>query len=63
VINEVRIVGSRCGPFRPAIDALADGRIAVAPLIDAVYPLGDAPAAFAHAASPGTLKILVDSAA
>src|SRR5436853_1764968 len=39
VINEVTIVGSRCGRFAPALTALAEGRVAVAPLIDAVYPL------------------------
>jgi threonine dehydrogenase-like Zn-dependent dehydrogenase len=63
VIDEVTIVGSRCGPFAPALAALADGRVAVAPLIDAVYPLDDAVAAVARAASPGTLKVLVDTQA
>jgi alcohol dehydrogenase len=62
VINEVTVVGSRCGPFRPALDALASGRVAVAPLVDAVYPLDDAPAAFARAAEPGVLKVLVSAA-
>jgi threonine dehydrogenase-like Zn-dependent dehydrogenase len=61
VINEVTIVGSRCGRFSPALAALADGRVSVAPLIDAVYPLDEAVAAFAHAARPGTLKVLVDA--
>jgi len=61
VINEVTIVGSRCGRFPPALAALANGSVSVAPLIDAVYPLGEAVAAFAHAARPGTLKVLVDA--
>jgi len=61
VINEVTIVGSRCGRFAPALEALAAGRISVAPLVDAVYPLEDAMAAFAHAARPGTFKVLVDA--
>jgi len=61
VINEVTIVGSRCGRFAPALAALAQRRVAVAPLIDAVYPLDDSVAAFAHAARPGTLKVLVDA--
>jgi len=61
VINEVTIVGSRCGRFSPALAALAHGRVSVAPLIDAVYPLDEAVAAFAHAARPGTLKVLVDA--
>jgi threonine dehydrogenase-like Zn-dependent dehydrogenase len=63
VINEVTIVGSRCGPFPPALAALVAGRISVAPLIDAVYRLDDAAAAFARAAAPSTLKVLVDSQA
>ena len=60
VINEVTILGSRCGPFPTALAALASRRVSVAPLIDAVYPLDDAVAGFARAATPGTLKILVD---
>lgn len=61
VVNEVTIVGSRCGRMRPALDALAAERVAVEPLIDAVFPLDDAPAAFARAATPGTLKVLLDA--
>jgi alcohol dehydrogenase len=61
VINEVAVVGSRCGRFAPALEALASARISVAPLIDAVYPLGDAVAAFQRAANPETLKVLVDA--
>ena len=61
VINEVTIVGSRCGPFAPALAALAGGRITVAPLVDAVYPLDDAVGAFARAAEPGVLKVLIEA--
>lgn len=39
VVDEITLVGSRCGPFQAAIDALADGRIVVKPLIEGVYPL------------------------
>jgi threonine dehydrogenase-like Zn-dependent dehydrogenase len=60
VINEVTIVGSRCGPFSPALAALAAGRLSVAPLVDRVYPLDDGQRAFTHAATAGTLKILLD---
>ena len=59
VIHEVTIVGSRCGPFRPALDALASGRLRVSSLIAATYPLADGVGAFAHAARPGALKILL----
>jgi threonine dehydrogenase-like Zn-dependent dehydrogenase len=56
----VALVGSRCGPFVPAVELLASGRIDVAPLIQARYPLADGVRAFDHAARPGTLKVLVD---
>lgn len=59
VIDEVRVVGSRCGPFAPAIAALAAGTIDVRPLIQAVLPLDDAEAAFAAATGPGARKILL----
>ncbi len=59
VIDEFQVVGSRCGPFRPAIDALASGAIDVSPLIEKVYPLQKAEEAFAHAARPGTRKIVL----
>jgi len=63
VINEVTIVGSRCGPFAPALAALAAGRVRVGPLVEARYPLDDGVAAFAHAARPGALKVLIDPGA
>jgi threonine dehydrogenase-like Zn-dependent dehydrogenase len=59
VINEVTVVGSRCGRFPPALQALAQARIAVTSLIDAMYPLTAGDEAVAHAARPGTLKILL----
>jgi len=63
VINEVTIVGSRCGPFAPALAALAAGRVRVAPLVEARYPLDDGVAAVARAARPGALKVLIDPGA
>jgi threonine dehydrogenase-like Zn-dependent dehydrogenase len=39
VVDEITLVGSRCGPFETAIEALAGGRIDVKPLIDGIYPL------------------------
>jgi threonine dehydrogenase-like Zn-dependent dehydrogenase len=60
VINEVTIIGSRCGPFRPALDSLAGGDIAVAPLIERTYPLAEGTEALAAAARRGALKILLD---
>ena len=50
VVDEVTLVGSRCGPFDRAIAMLAAGRILVAPLVAATYPLEQYAAAFEHAA-------------
>jgi threonine dehydrogenase-like Zn-dependent dehydrogenase len=59
VVNEVTLVGSRCGPFAPALQLLAERRVDVRPLIHARYPLDQGLAAFAHAARPGTLKVQI----
>jgi threonine dehydrogenase-like Zn-dependent dehydrogenase len=59
VIHEVTVIGSRCGPFPPALAALASGSVRVAPLVAATYPLTDGAEAFAHAARPGVLKVLL----
>jgi threonine dehydrogenase-like Zn-dependent dehydrogenase len=61
VIHEITVVGSRCGPFAPALRALADRSVAVAPLIAARRPLGDAAEALALARAPGTLKVLIEA--
>ena len=60
VVNEVTLLGSRCGPFGPALRLLERGLVDVTPLIQARYPLAAAGAAFEHAARPGALKVLVD---
>ena len=60
VVDEITLVGSRCGPFARALATLARGDVDPRPLVEARYPLDDAVAAFAHAARPGTLKVLVD---
>lgn len=60
VVDEIRIVGSRCGPFPTALESLADGRIRVDDLVDALYPLPEVRKAFRHAGRPGVLKILLE---
>lgn len=60
VIDEVNIIGSRCGPFAPALKMIADATVKVDDLISARYPLEDALMAFAHAERPDTLKVLFD---
>jgi len=59
VVDEITLVGSRCGPFAPALELLAQRKVDVAPLVHARYPLAEAVAAFEHAARPGALKILL----
>lgn len=59
VVNEIRVVGSRCGPFEAGLRLLEQGLIDVRPLVEACYPLSEAAAAFEHAARPGILKVLL----
>jgi alcohol dehydrogenase len=60
VVDEVHLVGSRCGPFPVALAAMADGSVDPRPLVDARYPLAEAEVALAHASRPGTLKVLLE---
>jgi alcohol dehydrogenase len=59
VINEIQVLGSRCGRFAPALKALADGRVDPSFLIEKAYPLDEALAAFEHAARRGAKKVLL----
>ena len=59
VINEITVVGSRCGLFPPALQALTDGSVSVTPLIDTTFALADGQTALAYAARPGTRKVLI----
>lgn len=57
VINEVNVIGSRCGSLPMALSVLPDLELPVASLLAATYGLANAEAAFAHAAGSGVLKI------
>lgn len=59
VVNEITLVGSRCGRFETAIELLRSGKIRVAEMISDRFPLSQAPRAFARAAAPGVLKVLL----
>ncbi len=59
VVDEITVVGSRCGPFHPALQLLSKKAIDVRSTIEKEYRLADALEAFAHAAQPGTRKILL----
>lgn len=59
VVDEVTVIGSRCGPFAPALRLLASGRVQVEPLIQARYALGDGVAAVRYAGQRGVLKVVI----
>jgi threonine dehydrogenase-like Zn-dependent dehydrogenase len=60
VINEVQVVGSRCGPFPPAMRALENGSVDVGSLIQERVRLADGLEALRIAAMPGALKVLIE---
>ena len=59
IVNEITLVGSRCGRFEPAIELLKNGLINVADMISERMPLHRAPEAFRTAAKSGVLKVLL----
>ena len=59
VIDELNIVGSRCGPFPPALKLLVSGGLRVEKYITATYPLKDMDRAIEKARTKGTTKVQV----
>ncbi|HSE38780.1 MAG TPA: alcohol dehydrogenase catalytic domain-containing protein [Blastocatellia bacterium] len=59
VVNELTIVGSRCGRFRPALDMAVRGSLDLSALISREYPLEEGLRAFEEAAAPETMKIVL----
>lgn len=59
VIDEITVIGSRCGPFIPAIEALSEKRVDVAPLISKIFPLEQGVEALEYAARKGVLKVVL----
>ncbi len=59
VVDEINIVGSRCGPFAPALRLMESRQVDPTVLIDSEFSLRDALKAFEHAAETGVLKVLV----
>jgi len=60
VIDEVTILGSRCGPFDRALTALEDREVDVLPMISARYSLDQGVEALEHARTKPSLKVLID---
>jgi threonine dehydrogenase-like Zn-dependent dehydrogenase len=59
VVDEVNIVGSRCGPFEPALRLMEKGEVDPSALVTAEFKLDEALQAFERAAQTGVLKVLV----
>jgi len=59
VVNEIAIIGSRCGPFPQAINALEEKKVAVKPLISKIFPLEEGLKAFKSASAKGILKVIL----
>jgi len=60
VVDEITLIGSRCGPFSAALDLLAAGKVDVASLIQSRFSLTEGLAAFEQAQQKGMLKVLLD---
>jgi threonine dehydrogenase-like Zn-dependent dehydrogenase len=59
VVNEITLVGSRCGRFEPAMNLLSTRKINVADMISEEFPLSEGPAGFKRAAQKGVMKVLL----
>ena len=62
IVNELTLVGSRCGRFEASLPLLAENRIPVDKLVADRFPLSEAVAAFRRAAEKGVLKVLLEAA-
>ncbi len=60
IVQEITLVGSRCGRFAPALKLLKTGKLNLDAMIDSRFPLAEASRAFARASEKGVLKVLLD---
>ena len=59
VINEISLIGSRCGPFKPAIQAIKSGAVDVLSLVSKIYSLDDGLKALKYASEKGVIKVIL----
>lgn len=59
VINEITVLGSRCGQFKPALRLLENNRIDFKSFISGIYSVDDAIEAFEKNKNKDTLKVLI----
>jgi len=60
VVDEITLVGSRCGPFEPALEALRERKVAVQPLVSGKFHLESGAEALAAAGRSGALKVIIE---
>ncbi len=60
VVDEITVIGSRCGPFAPALEHLASDPSLTEGLVSARFPMSEVAAAFTRAAAPDALKVLLE---
>lgn len=60
VIDEITVLGSRCGQFAPAINYLSKNKLSIKNMISKIYKADDAMQAFEYAKQKGVLKVLID---
>ncbi|MBI2149830.1 MAG: zinc-binding dehydrogenase, partial [Acidobacteria bacterium] len=60
IVNEITLVGSRCGRFEPALNLIQSGKVNVLDMISESMPLSQARRAFARARERGVLKVLLN---
>jgi threonine dehydrogenase-like Zn-dependent dehydrogenase len=60
VVDEIQLIGSRCGPFEPALRLMDSKQVDPTVLIAEEFRLNEALKAFERAAQPGVLKVLVE---
>jgi threonine dehydrogenase-like Zn-dependent dehydrogenase len=60
-VNEITLIGSRCGHFSKAIQLLTTKKLVLSPLIDAIYSLNEANLAFSQAAQSSLSKVLFNN--
>jgi len=59
IVNEITLVGSRCGRFEPALKLIRRRKLPLDKMISDEFPLFEAPRAFARAQEKGVLKVLL----
>ena len=59
VVDEITLIGSRCGNYPAGLRALASGLVQVGEMVDSVYSLDEGLKAIERASQPGVLKVLI----